>query len=276
MGGQFAVVGHVEWISFLAVDRPPTPGLVLRAPEERLEAGGGGGVAAAELARLAGSATLLTARGADALGQAIPEAFASVNVQVIGPRRAEPHRRALTLLDPAGERTIIVVGPAQAATGAEVDPALFADFDAVYFCKGDAALLRAARRAQVLVATARVLDVVREAGVRLDALVRSGVDPHERYVDGDLPEPPTLVATTEGAAGGAWRTATARGRWDAVPPPGPVRDAYGAGDCFAAGLTWALGQGMGPQAAVDFAAGRGAAALCRPGAGVSLQSGSYQ
>jgi ribokinase len=270
---KVAVVGHVEWISFLAVDRPPTPGLVLRAPEERSEAGGGGGVAAAELARLAGAATLVTAMGADARGQAIPAAFAVAGVRVIGPKRPEPHRRAVTLIDPAGERTIVVVGPAQAATGAEVDPAIFAAFDAVYFCKGDAALLRAARGARALVATARVLDVAREAGVRLDALVRSGVDPHERYVDGDLPVPPGLVATTEGASGGAWRTAKEQGRWAAVAPPGPVYDAYGAGDCFAAGLTWALGAGMGPQAAVDFAAGRGAGALCRPGAGVGEGAG---
>lgn len=269
MGLQVAVVGHVEWISFLAVDQPPTPGLVLRAPEERVEAGGGGGVAAAELARLAGAATLVTAVGADALGRAIPGTFASAGVRVIGPTRREAHRRAVTLIDPSGERTIVVVGPAQAATGAEIDPAIFADFDAVYFCKGDAALLRAVRRARVVVATARVLDVAREAGVRLDALVRSAVDPHERYVDGDLPVAPALNATTEGAAGGFWRTATEQGRWAAVAPPGPVYDAYGAGDCFAAGLTWALGAGMGPQAAVDFAAGRGAAALCRPGAGVA-------
>ncbi len=262
-----AVVGHVEWVRFLQVDGAPSPGVILRASAERLEAGGGGGVAALELARLAGACVLVTAVGEDSLGQAIEPTFSRAGVRVVGPTRRVPHRQAITLVQPGGERTIIVIGPAQSATGPEVDPAQFEGVDAVYFCKGDAALLRAARRARVLVATARVLDVVREAGVPLDALVRSGSDPSERYAPGDLPLPPALVATTAGAQGGAWNTPHEAGSWAAAPPPGPVQDAYGAGDCFAAGLTWALSQGLSPQAAVDFAAGRGAAALCRAGVG---------
>ena len=39
-----------------------------------------------------------------------------------------------------------------------------------------------------------------------------------------------------------------------------MRDTYGAGDSFAAGLTYALGLGLEPQLAVEFAATRGAAA----------------
>ena len=266
MGQRVAVVGHVEWVDFLSVDGAVAPGAILRAGSGRLEPAGGGGAAAVELARLGGSCLLVTALGEDAAGQRIPGVLARSGVEVVGPTRSEPHRRAVTLVEPAGERTIVVVGPAQWATGAEVDAALFEGLDAVYFCKGDAALLRAARAARVLVATARVLDVVRASGVRLDALVRSGSDPSERYVDGDLATRPALVATTDGGRGGEWSTEDAHGCWQAAALPGPAVDTYGAGDCFAAGLAWALALGEAPQAAVDFAAIRGAAALCRAGA----------
>ncbi|MFT4974551.1 MAG: ribokinase [Myxococcota bacterium] len=269
MPHHVVVVGHIEWVHFLRVDGVPSPGAILRAPAERLEPAGGGGVAAADLARITGRCLLVTALGADELGQRIPEAMAAVGVDVVGPHRPEAHRQATTLIDPSGERTIIVVGPAQSATGAEIYPSLFDGVDAVYFCKGDAALLRAARRARVLVATARCLEVVRRSGVCLDALVRSGSDPSEAYQDGDLESVPALIATTDGSRGGSWHTAAASGRWSAAPLPAPQVDAYGAGDCFAAGLTWALSAGMAPQEAVDFAATRGAAALCRAGAGTS-------
>ena len=65
-----------------------------------------------------------------------------------------------------------------------------------------------------------------------------------------------------GAAGGSWETAEgARGEWAETPLPGPVEDAYGCGDSFAAGLTYALGAGMAPADAVQLAARCGAACL---------------
>ena len=47
---------------------------------------------------------------------------------------------------------------------------------------------------------------------------------------------------------------------------GPLVDAYGAGDSFAAGLTFALGSGRAPELAVEFAAKCGAVAMTRRGA----------
>lgn len=258
------VVGHVEWVEFFRVDRAPRPGDILHAPSSWEEPAGGGGVAAVELARMAGRCVLHTGRGSDERGDRLAAAMAPYHVDVRGPRRPGPHRRGLTLTDPAGERTIVVVGESQVCD--TLAPDVFDGVDAVYFCKGDAATLRAARRARVLVATARVLDVVREAGVRLDALVASSVDPAERYVAGELPVAPALVAITAGASGGAYETASVRGRWAPTEVPGPVADAYGCGDSFAAGLTFALAEGRSVQAALAFAAGRGALALTRPGA----------
>ena len=50
---KVGVVGHVEWIDFLAVDHVPRQGEIVQADEAWAEAGGGGAVAAVELVRLA-------------------------------------------------------------------------------------------------------------------------------------------------------------------------------------------------------------------------------
>ena len=74
------------------------------------------------------------------------------------------------------------------------------------------------------------------------------------------------VVRTAGAAGGTWETSDGvRGEWAATPLPGPVEDAYGCGDSFAAGLTYALGAGMAPAEAVQLAARCGAACLTSKG-----------
>lgn len=261
---RVGVVGHVEWVEFLEVDGAPRPGAILTAATAWSEPAGGGGVAAVEMARLAGTSTLYTAVGSDALGQRVAPALERHGVRVVAATRSAPHRRAVTLVDPERERTIVVVGPAQAPRGDEL---AIAPLDAIYFCKGDAAALRAARSAaRVLVATARVLPVLQEAGVRVDALVRSAEDPRERYAPGDLDPAPALVAATEGARGGAWWTPERTGRWAASPPPGEPRDAYGCGDSFAAALTVALARAAPLEAALAFAAERGALASCRRGA----------
>jgi ribokinase len=56
------------------------------------------------------------------------------------------------------------------------------------------------------------------------------------------------------------------GPFRAVPPPGPIQDAYGCGDCFAAGLTYALAEGATMDDAVALGARCGAAVLTGPGA----------
>lgn len=267
-GLRAAVVGHVEWVTFLDIDRIPAAGEIAHAGEGFDEPAGGGGVAAVELARLAGGATLFTALGEDEHGHLAARLLAQRGVTVQAARHRPPQRRAIVLLDAEGERTIIVQGAAAGPSeGHGPDLSTLAGYDAVYFCKGDAAAVRAARAARILVATARTLPTLRAAGVPLDALVLSARDPGERYHPGDLEPAPALVAYTEGGQGGRFETRDGQhGRWEASPLPGPVRDAYGAGDTFAAALTYALGLGLEVQVAVEFAASRGAMALCRRGA----------
>ncbi|HEX2045337.1 MAG TPA: PfkB family carbohydrate kinase [Gaiellaceae bacterium] len=263
-----AVVGHVEWVEFARVERVPVAGEIVQAGETWAEAAGGGGVASVQLAQLTGDCTLFTALGPDEPGVRAREQLAGLGVRVESGRRDERQRRAFTFVDGDGERTITIIGEKHVPRRS--DPLPWADLgavDALYFVSGDADALRAARAARVLVATARVLPTIAEAGVALDALVRSGSDPGERYRPGDLDPEPDVVVATAGRRGGAWSAASGRaGSYDPVPLPGPLEDSYGAGDSFAAGLTYALARERDVERAVAFAARLASAALARRGA----------
>jgi ribokinase len=271
---RVAVVGHVEWVEFARVEEVPSAGEIVHASETWGQAAGGGAVAALQLARLAGEAALFTALGRDELGIRARAELESGGVRVHTANHLEPQRRAFTHVDEAGERTITVLGEKLRPRGD--DDTLpwheLAECDAVYFVSGDDDALRRARRARLLVATARELPTLRRGGVQLDALVGSGEDDGERYRQGDVDPAPKLIVTTAGALGG-W--AQPGGPYKAAPPPGPIEDAYGCGDCFAAGLTYALAARRTAAEAIVFAARCGAAALTGRGvyaASISLES----
>jgi ribokinase len=255
-----AVVGHTEWIEFGHVDHVPRPGDIVHATDGWEEPGGGGAVSAVQLARLAGSCTFLTALGDDDRALWTKRDLAGLGVRVRAVTRGEPSRRAVVFVDPNGERTITTIGRRLEPSAADRLPwDELPETDAVYFTAGDVAALREARRARVLVATSRAMVRLSEADVALDAVVGSGRDPSERYVEGTLSTPPRVVVQTNSMHGGRYETADGRsGTYDPVPPPGDVVDTYGAGDCFAAGLTFALGSGLDVEEAIALAARCGA------------------
>jgi ribokinase len=93
-------------------------------------------------------------------------------------------------------------------------------------------------------------------------LVASGNDRGERYVPGEIEPAPRLVARTAGGDGGTLLTPDGTtSRWAAAPLPGTAVDAYGAGDCFAAGLTFGLGDGRSIEDALALGARCGAACM---------------
>jgi ribokinase len=258
-----AVVGHVEWIQFARVERVPVAGEIVHATDAWEEPGGGGAVSAVQLRKLAGEATLFTALGDDEIGRRAHAALEAHGLRIHVAWREEPQRRALVHVDGAGERTITVIGARMGPRRADPLPwDELGQADAVYFTAGDREAAHAARAAGTLVATPRGLDVLIQSKVELDALVASGKDPGERYRPGQLDPPPRLVVRTEGAAGGSWeRPGGESGRYEATPLPGPVVDAYGCGDSFAAGLTFGLGDGRALSDALELAARCGAACL---------------
>ena len=259
---RFAVVGHIEYATFARVEHLPAPGEIVHAVDFWEEAGGGGAVAVVQLVKLAGAALFLTALGDDHLAARAREELEAKGVDLHARVRARPQRRAFTHTDGAGERTITVIGDRLVPDGDDDLPwELLRDTDAVYLTGGDVAAIRAARQARVLVATPRARPALTEAAVELDALVHSGNDPFEAYTPGELDPPPRYVVTTKGSAGGVYSAEGAEHAFRAAPLPGPVVDAYGAGDSFAAGLTFGLGRGDDVVAAVELAARCGAACM---------------
>jgi ribokinase len=260
-----AVVGHVEWVEFARVEHMPGPGEIVHALETWEEPAGGGAVAAVQLANLAGSCLLFTALADDEQGRRSREELEARGVTVHAGQARGPQRRALTHVDEAGERTITVLGDKLLPSGEDgtLPWEELARCAAVYFVSGDVAALRAARHCPLLVATARELATLRRAGVEVDVLVGSGEDSAERFEPGELDPAPQIVVTTAGALGGWIRPG---GPFRAAPLPGPVSDAYGCGDCFAAGLTYGLALGRPADEAVSLGARCGAAVLTGAGA----------
>ena len=268
---RVAVVGHTEWIQFVRVPRVPRAGEIMQASAAWEQPGGGGGVAVQQLASLAGEAAFFTALGDDHFGHRAETELEAKGVRVHAAWRDEPHRRAFTFVDDDHERTITLLSPKLTPRGEDALPWDELDaVDAVYFTARDPGALREARRARVVVVTARELPTASEADVYIDALVGSATDPAEQYVAGALSPAPGVVVRTRGADGGEWEAADgAVGTYASAPLPGPPVDSYGAGDCFAAGLTFSLGRGDALPDALALGARCGAAALAGGGVHVA-------
>ena len=184
--------------------------------------------------------------------------------------REAPTRRAMVLLDDAGERTIVTVGerlePAGEKRSLRWDE--LGEMDGVYFTAGDIPALRAARAARVLVREPRAGHAL-GAGVELDALVLSGDDATERREAVSSPSKAKLLVFTEGERGGTYSSSDGTsGSWQGVTPDGERVDSYGCGDSFAAGLTY----GLAAQLSLADALALGA----RCGAECSTRRGPYQ
>lgn len=248
-----AVVGHVEWVEFVEVDQVPAPGQIAHGLDSWDEPGGGGAVVAAQLAKLAGGCDFFTSLGDDDHGRRAVERLEGLGVTV-HTQWAGTTRRALVHVDRNRERTITTVGAKLRPDG----PLPLEGYDAVFFVAGEVEALRSAREAGFLAATPRELPTLLEGGVPIDLLVGSMTDPGEHY-DGGLEA--AVVCGTEGARGGV-----ANGvRYEAVMPPGPLEDTYGAGDSFAAALCFALARGDSLVDALALAARAGAAVVTGKG-----------
>ena len=262
-----AVVGHTERVEFGHVERVPAAGDIVHATDAWEEPGGGGAVAAVQLARLAGSCIFFTAFGDDERGGWTRRRLEELGVRVETGIRDEPTRRAVVFVDANGERTITTLGRRLEPTAADGLPwNELEGVDAVYVTAGDPGALHEARSARVLVGTSRIADLLAQADLYLDAVVGSAADPAEALDPDAFNVPPHLVVRTESVRGGRYETSDGRtGTYDPVSPPGPVVDTYGAGDSFAAGLTFALGAGMEIEEVLALAARCGA--WCAAGKG---------
>lgn len=264
---RLAVVGHVEWVDLLAVEALPQPGRVGHAQAFFEEAAGGGAVVAVTLARLLQQpVTFITALGRDTTGERAAERLQALGLHLEVAWRDGATRRAVSFVDDQGDRAITVIGPRLMPAAADPLPwASLADVDGVFVTATDPAGLRACRASRRLLATPRVgLPLLQEAGVELDALIGSGLDPAEAVPPGVIQPSPGLWIETEGAAGGVARPG---GRFPAPTLAGPLVDAYGCGDSFAAGVTAGLAADWSVEQAISLG--------CHLGAACALHLGPY-
>jgi ribokinase len=256
-----AVVGHVEVVTFLRVPQIPAAGTICLASEGMDLPAGGGAVVAVQMAKLTGRpVAFFTALGRDRAGEQAASDLEALGLELHVAWREAPTRRGVSWVDARGERTITVLGERLMPCAEDPLP-----WDQLQACAGvfvtatDAEGLRRARACGLLAATPRVRwPVLLASGVTLDVLVGSALDPAEALPQ-EGPEPPSrCIIATEAAAGSR---ATPGGLFAAPELGGPLVDAYGAGDSFAAGLSAALAAGWPLAEAISLASHCGAACL---------------
>ena len=256
-----AVIGHVEHVTLTRVPALPSPGDIVHIEDAHVFPGGGGGVAYGQLARSAAEAHLFTAFGAGDVGDDARSAI-SRDGHVHSVSRTVKHPHSLVLVTPGGERTIFVVGaPLHPRRDDPLPWELLARCDAAFFTGDDPATIVAARAARVLVVTARRRAALVASGVRADVVVGSASDPREASTLADYPVPPGALVLTAGAEGGSIQTAAGVERFPAPRVTAVSGAAYGAGDSFAAALTWYVASGLQLGEACARAAHHGAAVL---------------
>jgi ribokinase len=258
---RIGVIGHVEHITLGRVAALPHAGDITHIQEPRVLAGGGGGIAFFQLSRSSAELHLFTALGNDDAASVVEHAITATGAAIHAVRRPESHTRDVVMIGPDGERTIIVIGePLHPRASDPLPWDLVAGLDAVYFTAQDPALLVRARAARTLVVAARRRECIAAAGVMIDAIVGSRVDPRERGTRADYAVPPVALVMTDGARGGVVETAAGITQF-ASPPVVTIGGAYGAGDSFAAALTYYLATGLDAPMAAARAAGHGAAVV---------------
>jgi ribokinase len=256
-------------VHFARATGPVVSGTILHLDGETWdEPGGGGGMTARALPGLGADARFYTALADDENARACRRQLEADGLDVQAGSRSGAQNQVLGVIDPQGERTLFVLGANAHPT---IDDPLPWDeltgFDAVFYTGEDPRTLIAARRARVLVVTARRLPSLVASGVQADVLIGSASDPGEQFDLRDLPVEPRAIVRTEGAAGGSYRTAEgSEGRYPPAPLPGPIADTYGAGDVMMAALTLGLGAGRALEEALAAAAIAAAAQLTRRGA----------
>ncbi len=259
---RIAVIGHVEHVTIARGAALPRAGEILHLADPVMIAGGGGGIAFFQLTKSDAEVHLFTAIGLDEAGTHVHHEIASTGATIHAGLRQSPHTRDIVVITPNGERTIFVIGePLHPRRDDRLSWDELPSCDAAYFTGQDPETLVEARRARLLVVTARRRAALEASGVVADVVVGSAHDPRELSVLSDYAVPPRAIVMTEGRDGGYIETASGRARFSAPPQPAQIVGAYGAGDSFAGALTWYLARGLATDDACARAARHGAAVL---------------
>ena len=237
---NFAVIGHVEWITFLEVDVLPKPGLISHSTKSQEFPAGGGAVIARKLQELTnGEVHFFTALGSDFYGKQSYKIIENMGIKLHVAWRESPTRKGFSLIDSDGDRAITIIGDRIAPThNDDLDWNVLGKMDGIFITAADIKLFEKSRIAKTLCATPRVgLNIINDSGIFLDGLIGSNLDPGESFSLNELRLKPKFIIKTEGENGGM---VFPGGRYKAIKNKKNKVDSYGCGDSFAAGILYGL------------------------------------
>ncbi len=262
---ELAVVGHVEWVSFISVDNMPTQGLINHGKKIKEHAAGGGAVSAVQMSRLTNNKVhFFTSLGKDEIGERCAKELRSLGIEMHIAWREKPTRRGFSFVDSNGDRAITVIGERlEPNINDPLNWELLNTLDGVFITAGDGKTIQNCRKAKTVCATPRVsIKSLNQSNIKLDALIGSNLDPDERIIKDSLSIKPKITIMTEGALGGRLDPG---GRFKAIPLTKKEEDSYGCGDSFAAGVTVGLAANWNISKAINLGAKCGAECATRFG-----------
>ena len=262
---KLAVVGHVEWISFISVDKLPKHGEISHGEIYLETVAGGGAVTAIQMnKKFNHQIEFFTALGRDKLGEICYEQLAETGIKLNIAWKNEKTRKGISFLDQNSERSITVIGKRLMPTSFDLLPwAKLKDFDGVFVSATDTKGLNFCRRAKIMTITPRLgLEKIKKAGIFYDAIIGSDLDPEERFKSNEIKPMPKYCIRTRGKDGGISEPG---GIYSPYKLNEKVIDSYGCGDSFAAGLTIGLAANLNLNQAIDLGTYFGAKCACHLG-----------
>ena len=252
---KLAVIGHVEWVTFLKVDQIPLAGQISHAKDCFEEAAGGAAVAAVQMARLInGPVDLITSLGKDSYGEKCYERLTQLGLNLKVAWRKKPTRKGLSFISKDGERAITVIGERLQPIASDNLPwCEMKNYDGIFVTATDKEGLRLAREAKFLSATPRIgKKTLKNSKVRINALIGSGLDPDEKINHEEIVPKSDIYIATKGKSGGTIYPKNQN--YKPITPSSKEIDTYGCGDCFAGGVTTALSANLNLNQAINIGA----------------------
>ncbi len=256
---KLAVIGHIEWVTFLKVDQLPKAGEISHAKDCFEEAAGGAAVAAVQMARLINEPVdLITSLGKDNDGQKCYERLIKLGLNLKVAWRDKPTRKGISLISKDGERAITVIGERlQPLASDDLPWRNMKNYDGIFITATDKEGIRLASKAKFVAATPRTgKTILKNSKAKINALIGSGLDPGEDINFEELTPKPDIYIATEGKSGGT--VYPNKYKYKSIQPSSKAIDSYGCGDCFAGAVTTALAAKLTLDQAINIGAYCGA------------------
>ena len=256
---KLAVIGHIEWVTFLKVDQLPIAGEISHAKDFFEEAAGGAAVAAVQMARLINEPVdLITSLGKDNNGEKCYERLIKLGLNLKVAWREKPTRKGISLISKDGERAITVIGERlQPIASDDLPWSDMKNYDGIFITATDKEGIRLASKARFVAATPRTGQAtLKNSKAKINALIGSGLDPGEEINYEELVPKPDIYIATEGKLGGT--VYPKEYKYKAIKPSSQEIDTYGCGDCFAGAVTTALAAKLNLDQAIKIGAYCGA------------------